>query len=178
MSTPGELLEALGREARARLGNGRDGGTRVYRGRSVDELVPQIQRDLGAEAIILRRREGLTGGVLGFFQHPYVEIEAMQGAPGVDVYDEDGSPPSQVPPSPTVSNVPADRQAVPIAPATREAPPTPLAAPLAAPPRCGSPRPRPRPPRPHFAAPRRRRHRCDPRRRRCRPRRRRPRRWP
>ena len=88
MSTPGELLEALGREARARIGSGRDTATRVYRGRSVEELVPQIQRDLGADAIIVRRREGLTGGVLGFFQRAFVEIEAMPGAPGVDVYDE------------------------------------------------------------------------------------------
>jgi|GEM_PF-719388 hypothetical protein len=94
MSTPGELLEALGREARARFGNGRDATTRVYRGRSVDELVPQIQRDLGADAIIVRRREGLTGGVLGFFQRAFVEIEAMPGSPGVDVYDEPASPPA------------------------------------------------------------------------------------
>ncbi len=88
MSTPGELLEALGREARSRFGNGGQGATRVYRGRSVEEIVPQIQRDLGADAIILRRREGLTGGVLGFFQHQFVEIEAMPGTPSVDVYDE------------------------------------------------------------------------------------------
>ena len=91
MSTPGELLEALGREARARFGNGGDAPTRIYRGRSVDELVPQIQRDLGDEAIIVRRREGLTGGVFGFFQHPYIEIEAIAGTPGIDVYDEDES---------------------------------------------------------------------------------------
>jgi flagellar biosynthesis GTPase FlhF len=91
VSTPGEILEALGREARSRLGNGRDTATRVYRGRSVEELVPQIQRDLGADAIILRRREGLTGGVLGFFQRAFVEIEAMPGGPGVDLYDEDAS---------------------------------------------------------------------------------------
>src|SRR5271155_1660373 len=97
MSTPGELLEALGREARARLGNGRDQTTRVYRGRSVDELVPQIQRDLGSDAIIVRRREGLTGGVLGFFQHAFVEIEATAGSPGVDVYDEQ---PAAAPPVP------------------------------------------------------------------------------
>ncbi len=89
MSTPGEILEALGREARSRLGNGRDTATRVYRGRSVEDLVPQIQRDLGADAIIVRRREGLTGGVLGFFQRAFVEIEAMPGGPGVDLYDED-----------------------------------------------------------------------------------------
>jgi flagellar biosynthesis GTPase FlhF len=89
VSTPGELLEALGREARARFGGGGDASTRVYRGRSVEELVPQIQRELGADAIIVRRREGLTGGVMGFFQRAFVEIEAMPGGPGVDVYDED-----------------------------------------------------------------------------------------
>ncbi len=100
MSTPGELLEALGREARARFGNGGEAATRVFRGRSVDELVPQIQRELGADAIIVRRREGLTGGVLGFFQHQYVEIEAMSGAPGVDVYDEDAATPTPAPFSP------------------------------------------------------------------------------
>src|SRR5277367_4710243 len=94
MSTPGELLEALGREARARFGTGGTTPMRVFRGRSVDELVPQIQRELGADAIIVRRREGLTGGVLGFFQRAYVEIEAMPGAPGVDVYDEQDSPPA------------------------------------------------------------------------------------
>jgi flagellar biosynthesis GTPase FlhF len=93
MSTPGEILEALGREARARLGSSREHATRVYRGRSVDELVPQIQRDLGSEAIIVRRREGLTGGVMGFFQRAFVEIEAMPGGPGVDLYDEQTSEP-------------------------------------------------------------------------------------
>jgi hypothetical protein len=94
MSTPGELLEALGREARARFGGGADAATRVYRGRSVEELVPQIQRELGADAIIVRRREGLTGGVMGFFQRAFVEIEAMPGGPGVDVYDEDAAAPA------------------------------------------------------------------------------------
>jgi flagellar biosynthesis GTPase FlhF len=98
MSTPGELLEALGREARARFGAGGTTPMRVFRGRSVDELVPQIQRELGADAIIVRRREGLTGGVLGFFQRAYVEIEAMPGAPGVDVYDEEDNPPPATPP--------------------------------------------------------------------------------
>ena len=62
--------------------------TRTYRGRAVDELIPRIHQELGAEAIIVRRREGLTGGFLGFFQHPYVEIEAMAGTPGIDLYDE------------------------------------------------------------------------------------------
>ncbi len=106
MSTPGELLGALGREARARLGNGRDAGTRTYRGRSVDELVPKIQRELGADAIIVRRRDGLTGGVLGFFQHAFVEIEAMPGAPSVDLYDEADSAPPPTPAAPPAGYMP------------------------------------------------------------------------
>ncbi len=82
VSTPGELLGALGREAKARLGNGRgSSSTRVYRGRTVEELIPRIERELGSDAIVVRRREGLTGGVLGFFQHPWVEIEACPGLP-------------------------------------------------------------------------------------------------
>ena len=108
MSTPGELLEALGREARARFGGGGEAATRVYRGRSVEELVPQIQRDLGGDAIIVRRREGLTGGVLGFFQRTYVEIEAMPGGAGVDVYDEHTSvapEPAPAAPAPAVEPV-------------------------------------------------------------------------
>jgi flagellar biosynthesis GTPase FlhF len=84
MSAPEDFPEG----GRTRITGGREGATRVFRGRTVEELVPQIQRELGSEAIILRRREGLTGGVFGFFQHPWVEIEAMPGTPGVDVYDE------------------------------------------------------------------------------------------
>ncbi len=64
--------------------------TRTFRGRAIDELIPKIQAELGAEAIIVRRRDGLTGGILGFFQHRFVEIEAMAGGPSIDVYDEDG----------------------------------------------------------------------------------------
>jgi flagellar biosynthesis GTPase FlhF len=94
VSTPGDVLEALGREARARLGRSRGESTRTYRGRTIEELIPQIERDLGADALIVSRRDGLTGGVMGFFQHPYVEIEAMPGTPRLDVYDE---PPTAAP---------------------------------------------------------------------------------
>ncbi len=143
MSTPGELLEALGREARARFAGGGEGSTRVYRGRSVEELVPQIQRELGADAIIVRRREGLTGGVFGFFQHAYVEIEAMPGAPGVDLYDEELE---QMPPAPEPVSPPA--------PSVSEQPPAPFAAPPppAAPPPFAAPPPPAAPPQP-FAPP-------------------------
>jgi flagellar biosynthesis protein FlhF len=150
MSTPGELLEALGREARARFSSGGDGGTRVYRGRSVEELVPQIQRELGADAIIVRRREGLTGGVLGFFQHQYVEIEAMPGSPSVDVYDEEHEqlPPAYAPAPPIVtppSPPPAPPRPAPPAQPLAAPPPQPLAAP--------PPQPLAPPPARSFAAP-------------------------
>jgi hypothetical protein len=66
---------------------------RVYHGRSIEELIPKIQAELGEDAIVLRRRKGLTGGIGGFFQRPFVEIEAQPGAPGIDLYDDgDGAP--------------------------------------------------------------------------------------
>ena len=36
--------------------------TRTYQGASLEELLPQIRADLGAGAVITRRREGVTGG--------------------------------------------------------------------------------------------------------------------
>jgi flagellar biosynthesis GTPase FlhF len=50
--------------------------TKTYRGRSLEEVLPQIRAELGADAVVLRRREGLTGGMGGFFQRSYVEVEA------------------------------------------------------------------------------------------------------
>ncbi len=79
--------------------NGHDrelGGVRTYRGRKLEDLIPQIRSELGPDAIILRQREGLMGGVGGFFAQKCVEVDA-QAAPGgrgshppsVDFYDED-----------------------------------------------------------------------------------------
>jgi flagellar biosynthesis GTPase FlhF len=50
--------------------------TKTFRGRSLEEVLPQIRSELGADAIVVRRREGLAGGVAGFFQRSYVEVEA------------------------------------------------------------------------------------------------------
>jgi flagellar biosynthesis protein FlhF len=65
--------------------------TRTFRGKSIAELLPQIRQELGPDAVITRQREGLQGGVAGFFQKQFVELEA-QGGPSagrtVDVYDE------------------------------------------------------------------------------------------
>jgi flagellar biosynthesis GTPase FlhF len=50
--------------------------TQTFRGRTLEELLPKIRAELGADAIVLRRREGLAGGVGGFFQKSYVEVDA------------------------------------------------------------------------------------------------------
>ncbi len=41
--------------------------------------------------MVIRRRDGLVGGVGGFFQRPFVEIEARPGVAHVDVRDEEES---------------------------------------------------------------------------------------
>ena len=53
--------------------------TRTYRGGSLEELLPRIRAELGDDAVVVRQREGLTGGVAGFFQKRTVEIEARRG---------------------------------------------------------------------------------------------------
>ena len=63
----------------ASTSNGPD-GVKTFRGKSLEELLPQIRAELGPDAIVLRRREGTAGGVGGFFQRPYVEVDA-RGAP-------------------------------------------------------------------------------------------------
>ncbi len=76
--------------------NGHDrelSGVRTYRGRKLEDLIPQIRAELGPDAIILRQREGLMGGVGGFFAQKCVEVDA-QAAGGrdrisIDMYDED-----------------------------------------------------------------------------------------
>jgi flagellar biosynthesis GTPase FlhF len=74
--------------------NGHDrelNGVRTYRGRKLEDLIPQIRADLGPDAIILRQREGLMGGVGGFFAQKCVEVDAQaaQHTPQIDIYDED-----------------------------------------------------------------------------------------
>jgi flagellar biosynthesis GTPase FlhF len=64
------------------------GEVHTYRGRTLQELIPQIKAELGSGAIILREREGLTGGVGGFFAQRCVEIDA-QASPRVSVYADD-----------------------------------------------------------------------------------------
>ena len=65
-------------------------GVRTYRGRTLEELLPQIREELGPDAIILREREGLVGGVGGFFAQRFIEVDARRGeGQSIDIYDED-----------------------------------------------------------------------------------------
>jgi flagellar biosynthesis GTPase FlhF len=66
-----------------------EGEVRTYRGSSIEELLPRIRAELGSNAVILCQREGLVGGIGGFFQKRCVEVEARAGGAGIDVYDSD-----------------------------------------------------------------------------------------
>lgn len=68
-----------------------DPPVKTFRGRTLEELLPQIREQLGPDAVVVRQREGLMGGIGGFFQQRFVEVDAMAGAarPRLDVYDEE-----------------------------------------------------------------------------------------
>lgn len=73
--------------------------TQTYRGKTLEELLPKIRDELGPEAIVVRQRDGLMGGIGGFFQQQFVEIEAKAGPthphPRIDVYDEEPAAPGE-----------------------------------------------------------------------------------
>ncbi len=71
-----------------------DTKVKTYRGKSLEELLPRIRADLGPEAVITSRREGLIGGIGGFFQKRCVEVDARPGGPRIDVYDEEPAMPA------------------------------------------------------------------------------------
>src|SRR3954454_22162494 len=56
--------------------------TKTFRGRSLEMVLPQVRTELGPDAIVVRRREGLAGGVAGFFQRSYVEVDARVAGTG------------------------------------------------------------------------------------------------
>lgn len=73
-----------------------DPGVTTFRGRTLEELLPQIREQLGPDAIVVRQRDGLMGGIGGFFQQRFVEVDAKSGpvhpGPRIDVYDEEPAP--------------------------------------------------------------------------------------
>jgi flagellar biosynthesis GTPase FlhF len=82
--------------------------TKTYRGESIEDLLPRIRAELGPEAVIVSRREGLIGGVAGFFQKKCVEVDARPGGARIDVYD-DGDGDETVMDQPLVSETPPVR---------------------------------------------------------------------
>ena len=54
--------------------------TKTYRGASLEEILPQIRDELGPDAVILRQREGIVGGVGGFFGKKCVEVDVAPPA--------------------------------------------------------------------------------------------------
>ena len=64
--------------------------TTLFRGPTLEALLPQIREQLGPDAVVVRRRDGVTGGIAGFFRRRCVEIEARPGRAGIDTYDDPG----------------------------------------------------------------------------------------
>ena len=69
--------------------------TKTYRGRTLEEVLPKIKAELGPDAVIVRQRDGLMGGVGGFFQRPCIEVDALppETSRRFDAYDEDPDAP-------------------------------------------------------------------------------------
>ncbi|HZV72514.1 MAG TPA: hypothetical protein VFF79_02255 [Conexibacter sp.] len=103
-------------------------GVRTFRGRTLEELLPQIREQLGPDAVVVRQRDGLMGGVGGFFQQRFVEVDAKGGPahpsphrhPRVDVYDEQ---PPETPESFARLLADAEAHADPVVTAAAFAPP-------------------------------------------------------
>jgi flagellar biosynthesis protein FlhF len=57
---------------------------KTYVGRSLEELAPQIREELGPDAVILSQRQGLKGGVGGFFSTKSIEVLAADRMPAKD----------------------------------------------------------------------------------------------
>src|SRR3954451_22609856 len=53
--------------------------TKTFRGLSLAEVEAKVRAELGDDAVVVRQREGLTGGVGGFFQRRIYEVEAIAG---------------------------------------------------------------------------------------------------
>src|SRR5476649_2519504 len=50
--------------------------TKTYFGESLEEVLPQIRTELGPDAMIIRQREGVLGGIGGFFGRKCIEVDA------------------------------------------------------------------------------------------------------
>jgi len=74
------------------------GDIRTYRGRTLGEILERIRFELGPDAVIVREREGLIGGVGGFFAHRFIELDARRGN-GQSIGIHDNEPGDDLPPA-------------------------------------------------------------------------------
>jgi hypothetical protein len=88
-------------------------GTSRYRGRTLEEILPQIRAELGPDAVILREREGLAGGVRGFFAQRFVEAEPPAHLGPAPAPQSPGEPGPLIPPSTGVQPDPPSAAAAP-----------------------------------------------------------------
>jgi flagellar biosynthesis GTPase FlhF len=70
--------------------------TKTFRASTLTDALAQVRAELGPDAVVVRRREGLHGGVAGFFQKAVVEIEAHPGT-GIDLRDDSPALPDIAP---------------------------------------------------------------------------------
>ncbi len=84
-------------------------GTRVFRGSSLEEVLPRVRAELGPDAIVVCEREGYVGGIAGFFTRRLVEVEACLPPVSADL------PPASAP----LPAAPVPAQAVPAGDAVR-----------------------------------------------------------
>src|SRR4051794_31115728 len=72
--------------------------TKTFRGLSLAEVEAEVRAELGDDAVVVRQREGLSGGVGGFFQRRVYEVEAIAGT---------GTPAPAAAPAPAPKPMPA-----------------------------------------------------------------------
>src|SRR3954469_7478586 len=74
---------------------------RTFRGLSLAEVERKVRAELGDDALVVRQREGLTGGVGGVFQRRLYEVDVIPGPAG------------EGPPAPAPTPAPATTPAEP-----------------------------------------------------------------
>src|SRR3954471_5356761 len=52
---------------------------KTFRGMTLAEVERKVRTELGDDAVVVRQREGLTGGVGGVFQKRLYEVDALPG---------------------------------------------------------------------------------------------------
>jgi flagellar biosynthesis protein FlhF len=73
---------------------------KTFRGLSLAEVEAKVRAELGDDAVIVRQREGLSGGVGGFFQRRIFEVDANGGNGTPAPTSQPEQPVAQVAPAP------------------------------------------------------------------------------